>query len=83
MKIPKYPEEFIDFSDGVNISNERINEIIQGLVERLSREVEISFLSSSTGNTKVEVFRDDVGCIAVEVYKNYQRKLIEPIEGGN
>lgn len=83
MKIPKYPEEFFDFSDGVDISNKRINEIIQGLVERLSSDEDISSLSSSTGNTKVEVFRDDIGCIVVEVYKNYQRKLIEPIEGGN
>ena len=56
MNIPKFPDDFYSFYDGVDISNEEINEWIQRCISDL--ETNGGYCSSiSSGNTTVTVHK--------------------------
>lgn len=76
MSIPKYPEEFIDFGKGMNVSNEEINEWIKELIEELENNPKVYGVGKSTGNTYVKVDRDEIGKYRIFVTKNYQEKTL-------
>jgi mRNA-degrading endonuclease RelE of RelBE toxin-antitoxin system len=76
MDLPKYPQDYFDFSNGYNIADDQINEWIKEMVEELDDNPECYGLGKSTGNTYVRVDRDDVAKYRVFVTKNYQEKSI-------
>jgi hypothetical protein len=77
MNLPKYPEEFFDFGDGVNITHDEINKTIKRLVNEILGDKECYGMSSSTGNTKVSVSKNiEDGELIIEVFKNYHRKYV-------
>ncbi|MBM7598288.1 hypothetical protein JOC34_000645 [Virgibacillus halotolerans] len=72
-----YPNKFIDFSEGYEVSNDRVNETINRIISDMTVDEKVNTMTVSTGNTKVNVTRDrDMDTLIVEVYKNYQRKTI-------
>lgn len=78
MKLPSYPNDFFNFGDGVNVTNEEINKTIERLTNELLSDDDCYAMASSTGNTKVSVSKDtDYGGLVIEVYKNYHRKYID------
>ena len=56
-KIPVYPDDFYDFTDGVNIDNATINEWIKQCIDNLEENSEDTYWSIESGNTFVIVFR--------------------------
>lgn len=78
IKIPIYPDEFFNFADGVDMSDEYINKTIKEIVNEMISNDECGCISRGTGNTKIEVVRDkEMNALEIEVYKNYQRKYIQ------
>lgn len=75
----QYPQTFFDFSDGVDISNERINEQIRNMIQSLAKSDEANdYRMSATGNTCVMVFRYDYDkAYEIVVTKNYQSTVID------
>lgn len=71
-----YPKGFYDFSDGVDISNEEINNWIEELISKLERD-ELNSVGRASGNTYVKVYRDDIAKYRVVVTKNYQELFID------
>lgn len=69
--VPHYPEDFYDFSNGVDISDEEINKWIKECVRTLN-ETYTNYTSISSGNTQVVVYRLDEG-YEVIVSKDYKR----------
>lgn len=55
--IPEYPQDFSDFSNGVNISDKEINEWISEGINTLEQNLKQSSAGCSSGNTKVMVDR--------------------------
>jgi hypothetical protein len=76
MNMPKYPDDFFDFGNGVDISNDEINKWIKEMVDELEENNNCHSLGRSTGNTYVRVNRDDCTKYRVLVTKNYQEKDI-------
>ena len=79
-KLPIYPDDFFDFTGGMEITNDKINEDIESMVKELNESNgELRGLAKSTGNTKIDITQDlDTGEFYIEVYKNYQRKSYTP-----
>jgi len=77
MKIPIYPKEFFDYSTGVDISDEQINEWIIDGFKYLKNNPNVQFFNNGTGNTSVTIFREMFGKYNVNVTKNYMENWIE------
>lgn len=80
IKIPKYPKDFYDFSNGVDVDDKTINKWIKRCVEELEKEPECNYYYISSGNTLVCVFRnceEDYGKYTVQVSKNYHDGIVE------
>lgn len=77
-----YPEEFYDYTNGLNISNEIINEWIKDCIDRLESNIENNHALISSGNTMVEVSRlyydenDERYYYEVTVAKGYSQKSV-------
>jgi hypothetical protein len=74
-KIPNYPEDFFDFSNGVDISNEMINKWIKEMISELEGNPVATSNGISSGNTYVKVNRDNFGAYSVTVAKDYQEYI--------
>lgn len=69
--IPHYPEDFYDFSNGVDINDNQINVWIKQCIDYINEEnTNFSFIAS--GNAKVIVFKFDDGEYEVNVIKDYK-----------
>lgn len=76
MELPNYPNDYFDFANGVNVSNEDINNWVKEIVEILETDDRCNGLGRSAGNAYVRVDRDECGKYRVFVTKNYQEKTI-------
>jgi len=87
LSIPKYPQDFYDYSNGLKISEEEINSWINECIEKLSVNESQSSYSISTGNTMVEVYKVETSKdnydYAVIVCKNYQESITNMKENYN
>lgn len=59
MKRSKYPHEYHDFSDGVEISDEEINKWIDEMLEHLEETPESDYASTASGKVHVHIRRID------------------------
>lgn len=57
MIIPKYPEDFTDYSEEENISEDEINSCINYCIDYLEDNQLKNFTSTTKGNTLIEVQR--------------------------
>jgi len=71
MKIPTYPNDYEDFSEGVDITNEQINDWVKQGFEYLQNIPEAQFYNNGTGNTEVNIFREAFGEFNITISKNY------------
>jgi len=79
IKIPKYPIDFYDFSNGVDVDDKTINKWIKRCIKELEKEPESNYYYISSGNTLVCVFRnseEDYGKYTVQVSKNYHKRIV-------
>lgn len=80
MKIPQYPNDFFSFADGVDISNDQINDWIKSCIDRLEKS-NGNMTSTSSGNTLVRVIRMDREEAPVkyeiEAVKSYSEARVE------
>ncbi len=76
MKIPIYPKDFEDFSTGVNISNEEINQWIVDGFKYLESNPDAQFYNNSTGNASITIFREMFGEFSINVTKDYMENWI-------
>lgn len=58
MNLPKYPDDFYDFSDGINIGDSQINRWIKEAIEDLENN-SYDYASRASGNMHVHVRRID------------------------
>lgn len=70
-----YPNNFYDFSNGVDVSNDTINEWIDELLNKIDNEEVGDFLSIGSGNTEVYVHKMEDG-VRVNVTKGYAEYMI-------
>ncbi|WP_025846592.1 hypothetical protein [Brevibacillus agri] len=78
---PVYPGDFFDYSKGVPIEDEEVNEWIQEAVAELRERDDIRSITKATGNTRVEVRKVHEGgvdghYIKVLVCRGYQLAYI-------
>jgi hypothetical protein len=74
---PKYPSDFFDFTDGVDIPEEEINQWIAEMIQKLRDNPDWPYTGTSTGNTCVLVSRDgDGNNFEVMVTKSYSRAFV-------
>lgn len=57
MNIPKYPDDFFDFTNGVNITDEEINQWIQEGINSMEYDRDRDHWDISTGNARVDITR--------------------------
>jgi hypothetical protein len=84
INIPQYPNEFDDFSEGVNINNQTINKWIKECIDELENDKESGWCSRSSGNTYVNVTKyyhneSDEYEYQIVVAKNYHKTYIESV----
>jgi len=76
MIIPKYPEDFTDYSEEKNISENEINSCINCCIDYLEDNQLKNFTSTTKGNTLIEVQRvryfDSNYEYGIIVSKNFQ-----------
>ena len=70
-----YPNSFHDFSNGVDISNDRINKWIDDLLTRADDLKVGESTAISSGNTKVVIYKMEEG-LEVNVVKAYSEIMI-------
>jgi len=75
MKIPIYPDDFFDFSDGVDVDNKEINRWIKECIVHIEKE-NTNYCSIGSGNTKIIVSKiiendDDKYNYRINVIKKY------------
>lgn len=70
-----YPNSFHDFSNGVDISNDRINKWIDDLLANADDLKIGEYVSRSSGNTKVVIYKMEDG-LEVNVIKAYSESMI-------
>lgn len=77
--IPKYPEDFHDYSDDVKIPEEEINLWINRCINILENDKSKPSHLISCGNTLVEVHRIEISEnnfeYAIVVFKNFQEAI--------
>lgn len=78
MKLPKYPNDFFDYSQGINVNDYTINEWIKHCVQELEQDPTKSTYQIGMGNTFVQVDRVECGAVKYEVRvaKNYWEEEI-------
>ena len=78
---PKYPNDFFDFKNGVNIDDDTIQLWINKAIDFLEEHISAPYYYTSSGNTMVIVFRDnpqtDGSRYTVHASKNRAQAIIE------
>ena len=57
MKIPQYPQDFYDFSKGVDITDEEVNKWIKEGIEYLENHKDEVYYAIASGNTIIHISR--------------------------
>lgn len=83
--VRNYPNQFSDYSDGVDLNREEVIELLQDALESLKKNENQDSSYCATGNTMVIIMKlgpDDVGVYDYEfiVCKNYQTANISSLD---
>ena len=73
----EYPTHYEDFSNGIDVENEKINAMVKYYIEKLEKDTEEFVSFRMCENTAIFVFRfEDDNEYNVYVCKNYQETFI-------
>lgn len=70
-----FPECFYNFNNGIDVLNDDINNYIKKCINHLKNEDDGEFCFMGTGNTIVEVFKQEDG-YTVHVCKGYYETIV-------
>lgn len=81
VNVPKYPNDFYDFANGVDIGKLEIQRWIENGIDYLEEHEDAEYYYTGSGNTMVHVFRNnpkiDLSRYTVHVSKKYAEAFVE------